>query len=77
MLPMLFEDRDEESMAKEININFRTSEEFRDHIYREAGALDMPVSEMIRAAVLLALPQFEQIPDLLNIRLEDIKGVGK
>lgn len=74
---MLFEDRDEESMAKEININFRTSEEFRDYIYREAGALDMPVSEVIRASLLLALPQIKLIRGIDRIQLEDIRGAQK
>ena len=48
---MLFEDSRE--MAP-------SDEKFRDYIYREAGALDIPVSEMIRAAVLLALPQMKK-----------------
>ena len=59
---MLFEDRKHKDMdAKETNINFRTTEEFRDFVYREAGGLDMTVSEMLRAAVLLAVPQMKSI----------------
>ena len=72
---MLFEDREEKDMAtKEININFRTSEEFRDHLYREAGKLDMAVSEVIRASVLLALPQIKAIHGIGRIQLEDMKN---
>ena len=67
---MLFEDREHKDMAaKETNINFRTTEEFRDFVYREAGGLDMTVSEMLRAAVLLALPQMKSIHGIARIQL--------
>lgn len=71
---MLFEDRHERVMAKEININFRASEEFRDYLYKESGSLDMTVSEVIRASVLLALPQIKSIRGIKRIQLEDMKG---
>ena len=59
---------------KEIPVTFRCDEKFRDYIYREAGALDIPVSEMIRAAVLLALPQMKNIHGIARIQLEDMKN---
>lgn len=75
---MLFEDReDSQSMAKEININFRASEDFRDFLYRKAGALDMTVSEMLRSSVLLAVPQIESIRGIARIQLEDMRTGDK
>lgn len=72
---MLFEDRETKmSNAKEININFRSSEDFRDFLYREAGSLDMPVSAVIRAAVLLALPQIKTLRGIERVQLEDMRG---
>lgn len=69
---MLFEDSREMAL-KEIPVTFRCDEKFRDYIYREAGALDIPVSEMIRAAVLLALPQMKNIHGIARIQLEDMR----
>lgn len=75
---MLFEEREEKTMAaKEININFRTSEEFRDYLYAEAGNLGISVSEVIRASVLLALPQIKSIHGIKRIQLEDMKDREK
>lgn len=75
MLPMLFEDR-EKTMApqKESQFTVRMDEDTYNWLVRKAGELDTNQSAIIRAAVIVAMPQLEQIPDLLNIRLEDIKG---
>lgn len=71
---MLFEDRNGYmAPQKEINITFRCDEEFRDWLCRKAGRLDMDRSALIRAAVLLAVPQIEHIRGIARIQLEDIK----
>ena len=72
---MLFEDR-EKTMApqKESQCTVRMDEDTYNWLVRKAGELDTNQSAIIRAAVIVAMPQLEQIPDLLNIRLEDIKG---
>ena len=73
---MLFEDRDKDKMAplKESQFTVRMDEETSKWLVQKAGAMDTTRSDIIRAAVILAVPQFEQIPGLLNICLEDIKG---
>ena len=76
---MLFEDQGHETMApqKESQFTVRMDEDTYNWLVRKAGELDTNRSAIIRAAVIVAMPQLEQIPDLLNIRLEDIKGVGE
>ena len=74
----MFEDRNKETMAlKEIPITFKCDDSFRDWLGRESAGLDMSVSEMIRAAVLLALPQMKNIHGIARIQLEDMRGVEK
>lgn len=76
---MVFEETDKETMAplKEAQFTVRMDNETSDWLTRKAGGMDTTRSDIIRAAVLLAVPQFEQIPGLLNICLEDIKGREK
>ena len=76
---MLFEDREENTMApqKESQFTVRMDDDTYNWLLRKAGELDTSRSEIVRVAVIVAMPLFEQIPGLLNIRLEDIKGVGK
>ena len=58
---MLFEDRDKTMALKEIPVTFKCDEQFRDWLGREATKLDMSISETVRAALLLAIPQMESI----------------
>lgn len=76
----MFEDRDrDKDMApqKEAQFTVRMDEDTYAWLIRKAGELDTSRSAIVRAAVLLAVPQFEQIPDLLNMKLENIKGATK
>ena len=76
---MLFEDQDKTIMApqKEIPITFRCDEKFRDWLNRQAGDLDCSASELIRAAVLLAVPQMKSIHGIGRIQLEDMREPEK
>lgn len=76
----MFEDRyRDKDMApqKESQFTVRMDEDTYAWLVRKAGELDTSRSAIVRAAVLLAVPQFEQIPDLLNMKLENIKGAAK
>ena len=70
---MLFEDRENMAPAKEIFVTIRCDEQFRDFLGRESIALDMSLSELLRASVLLALPQIKSIRGIGRIQLEDIR----
>lgn len=75
---MLFEDQDKETMAlKEIPITFKCDEQFRDWLGREAAILDLSISETVRAALLLAIPQMQRIRGLSRIDLEDMRSDGR
>ena len=70
----MFEDRNKETMAlKEIPITFKCDDSFRDWLGRESAGLDMSVSEMVRAALLLAVPQMKSIRGIARIQLEDLR----
>lgn len=60
-------------MAKEVSTTFRTDEKFRDWLYRQAGDLDISVSEFVRAAIILAAPQIRAIRGLSRVQMEDIR----
>ena len=66
---MLFEDRDKTMALKEIPVTFKCDEQFRDWLGRESAGLDMSVSEMVRAALLLAVPQMKSIRGIARIQL--------
>lgn len=71
----LFEDRGEEMAAqKEAQFTVRMEDDVSEWLVRKAGKMDTNRSTIIRAAVIVAMPQLEQIPDLLNIQLKDIKN---
>ena len=70
----MFEDRNKETMAlKEIPITFKCDDSFRDWLGRESAGLDMSVFEMVRAALLLAIPQMESIRGIARIDLDDMR----
>lgn len=72
---MLFEDREHKDMAlKEIPITFKCDEQFRDWLGREAALLDLSISETVRAALLLAIPQMQRIRGIARIQLEDMRA---
>ena len=74
MLTMLFEDRTLKDMAlKEISVTFKCDDSFRDWLYGEAGKMDLSVSEVVRAALLLAVPQMKSIYGIARIQLEDMR----
>ena len=71
---MLFEDREKETMAlKEIPVTFKCGEQFRGWLGRKATKLDLSISETVRAALLLAVPQMESIRGVARIDLEDMR----
>ena len=74
---MLFEDRDTTMAPKEIPVTFKCDDRFRDWLGREAAMLDMSVSEVVRAALLLAVPQMKGIRGLARIQLEDMRSNEK
>ena len=57
---------------KEAQFTARMDEATYDWLLRKAGELDVSRSALVRAALLLAVPQIERIPKLLDVRLEDI-----
>ena len=73
---MIFEDR---TMAanQEKTIQFRCDEETQEWLFQQAGHLDVSVSALCRAAVLLAVAQLKSMPSLLNVRLQDIRKEDK
>ena len=73
----MFEDHRDDAMAKEVTITFRCTEPQRDWLYAKSGALDKSVSDVVRAAVLLAVPQMLAIRGLDRVQLEDIRGAEK
>ena len=74
MLTMLFEDRELTIMApKQIPVTFKCDEAFRDWLAREAAMLDLSVSEVVRAALLLAVPQMKSIHGIARVQLEDMR----
>ena len=66
---MLFEDRDKTMALKEIPVTFKCDEQFRDWLGRKATKLDMSISETVRAALLLAVPQMKSIRGIARIQL--------
>ena len=62
---------------KEETIIFRCDEATKGFIYRTAGDLDVSVSDLCRACVLLAAGQVRAVPGLLTIGLKDIRSAGE
>ena len=73
---MLFEDQDRnrDMAPKQIPVTFKCDEQFRDWLGREAAMLDMSVSEVVRASLLLAVPQMKSIHGIARIQLEDMRS---
>lgn len=71
---MLFEDRIIMAPQKEKQFTVRLDEATYNYLVKKAGALDVSRSDVVRAAVLLSLPQIEKIPSLLKVELQDIIG---
>ncbi len=64
------------SPKKEETIIFRCDEATKAFIYRQAGDLDVSVSDLCRVCVLLAVGQIHHVPNLLKIDLNDMRGKG-
>ena len=70
---MLFEDKLTTMAPKEIPVTFKCDDAFRDWLGREATALDMSLSEVVRAALILAVPQIKALRGLERVQLEDMR----
>ena len=62
---------------KERQFTVRMDDATYDYLIRKSGLLDVTRSELIRTALLVAVPQIESIPSLLKVQLDDIRGEGK
>ena len=60
-------------MAKEETISFKCDTDFADWLRRESFELDKSASEIIRACLLLGLPQIKTLRGLDRVCLEDIR----
>ena len=58
----------------ETSITFKCNEEFKNMLGKQALDLDLNASELIRACIVLALPQIKYVTGLDRIRAQDIKG---
>lgn len=74
---MLFEDKSTMAAQKERQFTVRMDDATYDYLIRKSGLLDVTRSELIRTALLVAVPQIESIPSLLKVQLDDIRGEGK
>lgn len=71
---MPYTDR-EPAMAQEKNVSFtvRCDADFRDWLGREVVAAGTDVSKLVRAALILAVPQIKALRGLDRVALEDIR----
>ena len=60
-------------MAKEETISFRCDADFADWLRKEAFDMDKSASEIIRACLLLGLPQIKAGRGLDRVCLEEIR----
>lgn len=65
----------EPAMAQEKNVSFtvRCDADFRDWLGREVVAAGTDVSKLVRAALILAVPQIKALRGLDRMALEDIR----
>ena len=71
---MLYADQ-EPAMAQEKTVSFtvRCDGDFRDWLGREVVAMGTDVSKLVRAALILAVPQIKALRGLDRVALEDIR----
>ncbi len=71
---MPYPDR-EPAMAQEKTVSFtvRCDEVFRYWLGREVLAMDTDISKLVRAALILAVPQIKALRGLDRVALEDIR----
>lgn len=57
----------------ETSVTFKCTEDFKEWLQRESFAMDKSASEVIRACLLLAIPQVKALRGLDRVCLEDIR----
>lgn len=60
-------------VAKETTISFKCDDDFADWLRKESFDLDKSASELIRACLLLGMPQVKALRGLDRVCLEDIR----
>jgi hypothetical protein len=60
-------------MGLDSSVTFKCDEDFRAWLARESMELDKSVSELVRSALILAVPQIKAIRGLDRVCLEDIR----
>lgn len=60
-------------MAKDESISFKCDQEFGDWLRKEAFGMGKPISEIIRACLILGLPQIKAVRGLDRVSLEDVR----
>ena len=66
--------KETKTMAKEVTLTFKVSEQLADMIGKATFQIDKNKSEIIRACILLSLPTILACPSLANrIQVEDFK----
>ena len=72
------ETEETETMAKEVALNLKISEEMATLVQKTSYDMDKTKSELVRCCILLALPMIKTMPSLINrIQLEDYKHNDK
>ena len=61
-------------MALDESVTFKCSPEFKSWLQKEAFDQDRSASDIIRACLILAMPQVRTIRGLDRLELEDIRG---
>lgn len=61
-------------MALDESVTFKCSPEFKAWLQKEAFDQDKSASDIIRACLILAMPQVRNIRGLDRLELEDMRG---